>query len=118
MKAVVLTRPRSLELMDISRPELTEENHVLIKVHACGICGSDLRYWAGDNPWALHTLGKHVDNPPNIILGHEFAGEVVEVNSTAHEHLLGKRVGVQAFRACGRCDFCRSGRQNLWSPKS
>lgn len=113
MKAVVLTEPRKLELLDIPTPELTEENHVLIKVKACGICGSDLRYWNGENPWALHTLGKHVDNPPNMVMGHEFAGEVVKVNSQKNEHLVGSRVGVQSFRVCGKCNFCKSGRENL-----
>lgn len=113
MKAVVLTKPKNLEIRDIPMPELSEENHVLIKVKACGICGSDLRYWAGDNPWALHTLGRHIDNPPNMVMGHEFAGEVVKVNSQKYEHLLGQRVGVQSFRVCGKCNFCKSGRENL-----
>ena len=113
MKAVVLRKPKTLELMDIPKPQLTVENHVLVKIHACGICGSDLRYWAGENPWALHTLGKHVDNPPNLIMGHEFAGKVVQVNSRQNEHLLGKRVGVQTYRVCGECTFCKTDRENL-----
>jgi 2-desacetyl-2-hydroxyethyl bacteriochlorophyllide A dehydrogenase len=113
MQAVVLKRPKELVLMDIPRPKLTDEHHVLIQVAACGICGSDVRYWAGENPWALHTLGKHVDNPPNMVLGHEFAGVVVEVNSARFEHLLGRRVGAQAFRTCGVCSLCRSGHENL-----
>ena len=113
MKAIVLQKPRTLVLTDIPEYSLTEEDHVLIKVEACGICGSDLRYWAGENPWALHTLGKHIDNPPNLVMGHEFAGEVVKVNAKKHEHLLGKRVGVQAFKVCGECRFCNSGRENL-----
>jgi threonine dehydrogenase-like Zn-dependent dehydrogenase len=113
MKAVVLKKPKTLELADVPEFELTAENHVLIKVKACGICGSDLRYWAGENPWALHTLGKHVENPPNMIMGHEFAGEVVKVNSDKYKDLLGKSVGVQSYRVCGNCSFCKSGRENL-----
>ena len=74
MKAVVLRRPKHLEWTDVPVPRLTSDLDVLIKVEACGICGSDLRYWEGDNPWALHTLGHHVPNPPNIILGHKYAG--------------------------------------------
>ena len=80
MKAVVLRQPRQLDWADVPEPRLTAELDVLIQVEACGICGSDLRYWEGDNPWALHTLGRHVPNPPNIILGHEYAGVVVKVN--------------------------------------
>jgi len=113
MKAVVLKKPKKLEITEISEFALAEDDHVLIKVEACGICGSDLRYWAGENPWALHTLGKHIDNPPNLVMGHEYAGKVVKVNSDKYEHLLGKRVGVQAFKVCGECDFCKSGRENL-----
>jgi L-iditol 2-dehydrogenase len=113
MKAVVLRRPKVLEYVEVPMPELKSEGHVLIGVKACGICGSDLRYWNGDNPWALHTLGHHVDNPPNIVLGHEYAGVVVKVNSAKYEHLLGRRVGVQPYRVCGECEFCRSGRHNL-----
>src|ERR1035438_5152691 len=113
MKAVVLRKPKVLEYVEVPMPELKSEEHVLIGVKACGICGSDLRYWNGDNPWALHTLGHHVDNPPNIVLGHEYAGVVVRVNSAKYEHLLGRRVGVQPYRVCGECEFCRSGRHNL-----
>jgi len=113
MKAVVLKKPKTLELTEVPEFELTAENHVMIKVKACGICGSDLRYWAGENPWALHTLGKHVDNPPNMIMGHEFSGEVVQVNSDKYKHLVGKQVGVQSYRVCGICSFCKSGRENL-----
>jgi len=115
MKAIVLKKPKTLELMDIPVFSLAAENHVLIKVRACGICGSDLRYWAGENPWALHTLGKHVDNPANLIMGHEFSGEVVQVNAKKYERWLGRKVGVQAYRSCGKCAFCGSGRENLCS---
>ncbi len=113
MKAILLRKPYTLELVDIPRPTLTSPEQVLVEVRACGICGSDLRYYAGENPWALHTLGRHVDNPPNMLLGHEFAGVVVEVADPKHEALLGHRVGVQAFRTCGVCELCRSGHENL-----
>ena len=113
MKALVLKKPKILELQYIPEYSLTEEDHVLIKVETCGICGSDLRYWGGENPWSLHTLGRHVDNPPNLVMGHEYAGKVVKVNAKKYEHLLGKRVGVQAFKVCGKCKFCTSGRENL-----
>jgi 2-desacetyl-2-hydroxyethyl bacteriochlorophyllide A dehydrogenase len=113
VKAVVLRSPRQLELVEVPKPVLRGKNDVLLRVEACGICGSDLRYWNGDNPWALHTLGRHVPNPPNIILGHEYAGVVVAVNSPEYEPLIGTRVGAQAFRVCGACAFCRSNREHL-----
>jgi len=113
MKAILLREPYRLEMVEIPRPKLTASNQVLLEVKACGICGSDLRYYAGENPWALHTLGRHVDNPPDMLLGHEYAGVVVEVASPEHEHLLGRRVGAQAFRTCGVCELCRGGHENL-----
>ncbi|MHC4681235.1 MAG: zinc-dependent alcohol dehydrogenase [Planctomycetota bacterium] len=112
MKALVLKSPEQVEVMDVPKPRLSA-GQVLIQVSKCGICGSDVRYFHGENPWAKQTLGRHVENPPNIILGHELTGVVCEVFDTSDDHLLGKRVGVNTFIACGRCSFCRSGQENL-----
>ena len=112
MKALVLRSPEHLELVDVPRPNIFA-GQVLVKVHKCGICGSDIRYFHGENPWAKQTLGRESPNPPNIIFGHEFVGTVAEVFDPADHALLGKRVGVNTFITCGRCFFCRSGRENL-----
>lgn len=112
MKALVLKSPEQIEVMDVPKPALSA-GQVLIKVSKCGICGSDVRYFHGENPWAKQTLGRHIDNPPNIILGHEFTGVVHEVFDKSDAHLIGKRVGINTFITCGRCNFCRSGRENL-----
>jgi len=116
MQAVVLEGPRKLTYREI--PVWPIESYgdpdmVLVKVAACGVCGSDLRYYAGENPWAQHTLGRHIDNPPNIVLGHEFAGEVVAVLSEKNAHLLGKRVAPICSKTCGVCSHCRAGRSQL-----
>ena len=86
MKAAVLEAPYRLVLKEVPVPS-PKPDEVLIKVGACGICGSDVRYYLGENPWALHTLGKGEAMPPNTILGHEVAGEIVEVGSPAFENL-------------------------------
>ena len=112
MRALVLRSPENLEVMDVPRPVLSP-GQVLIRVHQCGICGSDIRYFHGENPWAKQTLQKEIPNPPNIIFGHEFVGTVVEAADSANEDLVGRRVGVQTWLACGRCEFCRSGRENF-----
>ncbi|MEA3225704.1 MAG: alcohol dehydrogenase catalytic domain-containing protein [Planctomycetota bacterium] len=112
MKALVLKSREQLEVMDVPIPELSA-GQVLIRVSKCGICGSDVRYFHGENPWAKQTLGRHVDNPPNIILGHELTGVVHEVYDKSDAHLLGKRVGINTFITCGRCNFCRNGQENL-----
>ncbi len=110
ISAALLRRPRDLTLAEI--PEFKPDfDQVMIDVEACGICGSDLRYYYGENPWALHTLGKSLPNPPNIVLGHEFAGTVTDAGD--FPQLLGKRVAVMSFKTCGACRHCRSGRENL-----
>jgi len=112
MRALVLQAPRTLAIMDV--PETKPAyGQVILRVSRCGICGSDIRYFCGENPWAKQTLGKETPNPPNIILGHEFVGIVDEVGADRDAVLLGKRVAVNTFITCGRCSFCRSGLENL-----
>jgi 2-desacetyl-2-hydroxyethyl bacteriochlorophyllide A dehydrogenase len=112
MKALVLKSPRDLQIMDVPEP-VAGPGQVLVQVHKCGICGSDLRYLVGENPWTKHTLGEDIPNPPNIILGHEFVGTVVDVHDQVDRPLVGRRVGVNTFLACGRCHHCRGGGENL-----
>lgn len=112
MKAVVLNKDSKLHLTEAPIPK-PEHGEVLVKVKACGICGSDLRYLEGENPWAQQTLGYITENPDNMILGHEFSGEVVAVHDAKDEYLIGKRVAVLVYKTCGVCEFCRSGRENL-----
>jgi 2-desacetyl-2-hydroxyethyl bacteriochlorophyllide A dehydrogenase len=112
MKALVLRHVESLEVADVPMPTLGP-GLVLVKVSKCGICGSDIRYFHGENPWAKQTLQREVPNPPNIILGHELTGTVVEVHDDRDRHLVGKRVGINSFDTCGRCHLCRSGLDNL-----
>lgn len=112
MKALVLKAPESLEIKDV--PEFVPEpDQVIVDVNHCGICGSDVRYFYGENPWAKQTLGENVPNPPNIILGHEFTGVVSAVGDERESDLIGKRVAVNTFITCGRCDFCRAGQENI-----
>lgn len=101
MKAAVLRAPRDLAVLDIPVPT-TGPGEVLLQVGACGICGSDLRYFEGENPWAKHTLGHEKPNPPNMVLGHEVAGTYG-----------GQRVAALAFRGCGQCVDCRRGKVQL-----
>lgn len=112
MRAAVLKSPERLVVENVSKPS-ADEDYLVIEVKACGICGSDIRYYKGDNPWALHTLGKNLPNPPNIILGHEWGGIVHEVKNPAYKELLGKRVAICAFNTCGKCENCLKGNYNL-----
>jgi len=112
MKAVVLRSPGVLAIEDIPTPQ-PREDEVLIKVEACGVCGSDIRYFHGDNPWSRQTLGIIKSNPPNMVLGHEFAGRIVDVGSKSLRERLGQRAAVLAYKACGECYHCLIGRHNL-----
>lgn len=105
MRAVVLHSPGQLSVETVPVPELLP-GQKLVKVGACGICGSDLRYFAGENPWAKHTLGTEKPNPPDMILGHELGG-------WADVEGARRAVGCLAFRGCGRCAACRRGEVQL-----
>ncbi len=112
VQAVILRGPGRLEVMDIPEPPLGP-GQVLVRVQACGICGSDLRYLRGENPWSQHTLGLRLPSPPDMVLGHEFAGEIVRVSDASLETRLGERVAVLAYRGCGACFYCQRGQPNL-----
>ncbi len=77
-----------------------------LEVAACGICGSDLRYQAGEDAWAAHTLGEARRLPPEMVLGHEIAAW----RQTPEGRKL---VALIPFFTCGRCSDCRAGRSNL-----
>ncbi len=102
MQALVLTNYRNLELQDIARPHLGP-NDVLVRVAACGICGSDVHGYDGSS-------GRRV---PPIIMGHEAAGTVVEVGSAVDRAKVGDRVTFDSTISCGQCDACRRGHVNL-----
>ncbi len=112
MKAVVLVEPGKLEIRDVPKPS-PKPGEALVKVTSCGICGSDLRYMQGENPWAQHTLGEMRTNPPNIILGHEIVGVIAEVGKDVPKDRIGERVAVLCFQVCGSCEWCSVGMENL-----
>ncbi|MDI6827822.1 MAG: alcohol dehydrogenase catalytic domain-containing protein [Armatimonadota bacterium] len=112
MKAVVLKDKEHLVVEDVPKPPLGEDE-VMVRVTDCGICGSDIRYLHGENPWAQHTLGEIRTNPPNIIPGHEVSGIVHEVGENADRSLIGKRVAVLCFKVCETCWWCRRGEREL-----
>lgn len=78
------------------------DNEVLIKVHACGICGTDVHIFNGDEGAAK--------SPSGTILGHEFAGEVVQAGAGVKKLKVGDRVCVDPNYLCAECYYCQSGR--------
>jgi len=75
---------------------------VLLRVRACGICGSDLHFYRGQLPML-----------PTVSPGHEFAGEVVEAGEGVEGFAPGRRVVVEPLRTCRECDYCRTGNHQL-----
>ncbi|MBN2283900.1 MAG: alcohol dehydrogenase catalytic domain-containing protein, partial [Deltaproteobacteria bacterium] len=99
-----LRRERNpLEPVEMSEPG-PGEGEILIHVRACGVCHTELDEIEGRTP------------PPvfPIIPGHEVVGRVAERGAGASQHEIGARVGVGwFFSSCGRCSFCREGKENL-----
>jgi len=112
MRAVMLRGPFRLEMMDVPKP-VPRSDEVLIRVKAVGICGSDVRYFHGENPWALHTIGKDFKETKSFILGHEVSGEIVETGEWVSKKRVSEKVGILAFKGCEECYYCKRGFQNL-----
>ncbi len=107
MKAIAKTKPAfGAEIVDVpvKKPGPGE---LLVKVAACGICGSDLHIYE----WELGA-DRMVARLPAVI-GHEPAGEVVEVGTGVSGFKAGDHVALDPFGHCGGCSTCRAGRFNL-----
>ncbi len=106
MKAAVLYDVRDLRIEQVPRPQITEPDQVLVKIDAVGICGSDIHWYE------QCRIGMVVVTDP-LILGHESAGEVLEVGEEVVGLKPGDRVAIEPGRTCRRCEYCKSGRYNL-----
>ncbi|HIE52211.1 MAG TPA: galactitol-1-phosphate 5-dehydrogenase [Armatimonadetes bacterium] len=102
MKALIYEAPRVVRLREVEKPS-PGAGEVLLQVHACGICGSELEGYLG--------LMSRRRVPP-LIMGHEFCGTVVEVGPEVEDSLLGTRVAVHPVIPCWECETCESGGAN------
>src|SRR5882724_7988416 len=102
MKALLLSSYKNLELADLPAPSPAPDE-VLIRVAACGICGSDVHGYDGSS-------GRRI---PPIVMGHEAAGVVAAVGSEASKIAEGDRVTFDSTVFCGACEFCLRGEINL-----
>ena len=110
MKALMKAKPEEgIWLLDTSKPEIGP-NDVLIKVKRSAICGTDIHIYNWDG-WAQKTI------PVPMTVGHEFAGEIVDIGSEVHlEHFnmkVGDRVSAEGHVTCGYCRNCRAGKRHL-----
>ena len=104
MRAAVLDAPcAGLRIADVARPEPAPPE-VLLRVHACGVCRTD-----------LHIVDGELDRPKlPLVPGHQIVGTVVEVGDHVESFAVGDRVGVPWLGwTDGRCRYCLQGRENL-----
>src|SRR5215212_237083 len=96
---------QDLRMVEAPLPPLAR-GMVRVRFRAGGICGSDMHYFRHGR------TGDFVVESP-LVLGHEIAGEIVELATDTTELTVGDRVAVNPSRWCGHCSFCREGRPNL-----
>jgi len=106
MRAAILLGPRKLIIDDVPVPK-PGDHEILVKIYACGICPTDIRYYNGLKlyfPYGEESYG---------LFGHEWVGEVVEIGRNVDNASVGDRVVVDFQPPCGRCKPCKMGFTNL-----
>lgn len=102
MKAAIKTEAGDFEVKEVDTPTLPGPDWVRARVKVAGICGTDLRHWKVKNP---DLKGK--------IMGHELAGDVVEVGESVTNVKKGDRVVIETLLGDGTCEWCRAKQYNL-----
>lgn len=106
MRSAPMVAPRRIEIQESQLPDGPGAGELLVRIRTVGLCGSDLHWW---HDGRIHSTPAAYPQ----ILGHEPAGEVVEVGSGVHGFQIGDRVSLEPSLTCGHCDACISGRHNL-----
>ncbi|HKQ63687.1 MAG TPA: zinc-binding dehydrogenase [Methylomirabilota bacterium] len=108
VRAAVLVKPKTLEAQEFARPAIGADD-ALLRIEACGICGSDYEQYEGAQP-------QHEDYTPYpVIPGHEPLGVIEEIGANARARwgvVEGDRVAVRSGYGCGRCEACAR-----WEPR-
>ncbi|PKS12901.1 hypothetical protein jhhlp_000241 [Lomentospora prolificans] len=98
MLAVVFDGPYKVSVQERPIPTVENEEDIVIKVSASGLCGSE-----------LHAFRGHEKRPPGFIMGHEFTGTVTEVGSAVKSVKVGDKVVAPFTISCSKCFYCRNG---------
>ena len=102
MKAIQITAPQQVQVIDIKKPEINTDE-VLLKIKYVGFCGSDLNTYMGRNPM--------VKMP--VIPGHEISAVIEAIGNEVPDTLKpGMNVTVNPYTSCGKCASCRNGKPN------
>jgi L-iditol 2-dehydrogenase len=102
MKSLLLSEYNHLDVVDVPVPSL-QPDEVLVRVEACGICGSDVHGYDGSS-------GRRI---PPIVMGHEAAGTIAAVGEQVKDLAEGDRVTFDSTVYCGHCEYCAKGEINL-----
>ena len=100
MRAAVYHPPSEIKVEDRPRPQIGA-GEVLLKVRACGVCGTDVL-----------KVTRALPKKP-VVLGHELVGDVVEIGAGVSKFKVGDRVVVAHHVPCGTCHFCRHGNHSM-----
>lgn len=106
MRAVVKygRQPGNVAVQEAPEPTITPDQ-VLVEVGAVGVCGSDIHLWHENQSWAIQCP---------VILGHEWAGTIVDVGENVAGWTVGERVAVEtAAFVCGQCSYCLTGAYHM-----
>lgn len=107
MKALQFTEPFKMQKGEIEYPKINEDE-VVVKVHYCGICKTDIELLNGTMP---HIVNGNTKYP--LVPGHEWSGEIVEKGSNVTDFEIGDKIVGDVSLGCGCCDMCREGHFNL-----
>ncbi len=104
MLAAVYQGKNQVECQQVNMRE-PGDHEVVVKVAACGVCGTDLHIYHGDQGAS--------DTQPGTVLGHEFSGTIVQVGNQVRNLKVGDQVSVDPNDYCGACYYCRMGQSNF-----
>ena len=102
MRALRLFAPGDIRCVEVDVPVIESDSQVLVKVKCCGVCGSDI----------MRVMEKGTYSFPTTV-GHEFAGEVLEIGSAVTNVEVGDRVTALPMIPCGFCDYCLVGKSHM-----
>lgn len=103
MKAILITKPNEIKMIEVPCPTIQNPDSVLVKIKATGICGSDVHVLHGTNPYAKYP----------IVPGHEAAGEIVEIGANVNDLKIGDGVVFEPITYCGTCYACKHEQHNV-----
>ena len=106
MKVAYMKEKMHIEVRDDAQIPEPKEGEVLVKIEACGICGSDVHFYKDGRVGDVMA-------PEDFVLGHEVAGVVTKVGEGVKDLRAGDRVALEPGYPCGKCEYCMSGRYNL-----